>query len=120
MYWGGYRLDSVAHPPRLRYERPGQGGLMDHTILVVDDEPASLRALQRTLSPRYRVLAADSGEMGLEVLAREAVSLIVTDHRMPGLSGVEMLARARSSHPDAVRIVLTGYADVEALVEAIN
>ena len=93
---------------------------MDHTILVVDDEPASLRALQRTLSPRYRVLAADSGEMGLEVLAREAVSLIVTDHRMPGLSGVEMLARARSSHPDAVRIVLTGYADVEALVEAIN
>lgn len=91
-----------------------------HTILVVDDEPASLRALQRTLLPEHRVLTAGDGEAGLAVLAAEPVSLIVTDHRMPGLSGVEMLARSRRSHPDAVRVVLTGYADLDALAEAIN
>lgn len=93
---------------------------MDHTILVVDDEPASLRALQRSLAPHYSVIAAGSGEAGLEALDRHAVSLIVSDHRMAGMTGVEMLSRSRFSHPDAVRIVLTGYADVEALVQAIN
>jgi signal transduction histidine kinase len=93
---------------------------MDHTILVVDDEPASLRALQRTLGRHYRVLAANGAAAGLATLAAEPVSLIVTDQRMPGLTGVEMLARSRTSHPDVVRIVLTGYADVDALVDAIN
>lgn len=93
---------------------------MEHTILVVDDEPASLRALQRSLSPHYNVVAAGSGEAGLEALVSHPVSLIVSDHRMAGMNGVEMLARSRVSHPDVVRIVLTGYAEVEALVEAIN
>lgn len=91
-----------------------------HTILAVDDEPASLRALRRTLAPHYRVLTADGGHDALALLRRHPVSLIVTDHRMPELSGIEMLARSRAEHPDVVRIVLTGYADVDALIEAIN
>jgi len=91
-----------------------------HTILVVDDEPASLRALRRTLAPHYPVLTADGGAQALAALRRETVSLVVTDHRMPELSGIEMLARSRAEHPDVVRIVLTGYAEVEALIQAIN
>lgn len=93
---------------------------MDHTILVVDDEPASLRALERALSRHYNVLTAGSGESGLELLGRHPISLIVSDNRMPGLSGVEMLCRSRRSHPETVRIVLTGYSEVSALAEAIN
>jgi len=93
---------------------------MDHTILVVDDEPASLRALRRVLSPHYDVVTAEGGSAALCALDVHPVSLIVSDHRMPELSGVEMLVRARASHPDAIRILLTGYADVEALVDAVN
>lgn len=92
----------------------------EHTILVVDDEPASLRALRRTLSPHYPVLEAGNGSEGLALLAAQPVSLVVTDHRMPGLTGVEMLVRGRAAHPDVVRILLTGYADLEALAEAVN
>jgi signal transduction histidine kinase len=92
----------------------------DHTILVVDDEPASLRALRRTLAPRYRVVEAGDGATALAQLEAEPISLIVTDHRMPGLTGVEMLVRGRATHPDVVRILLTGYAELEALAEAIN
>lgn len=93
---------------------------MKHTILAVDDEPANLRMLERLFHREYRVLTASSGEEGLEVLRREAVSLIISDQRMPGMTGTEMLRESIRTNPDAVKIILTGYTDVEALIDAIN
>jgi len=93
---------------------------MKHTILAVDDEPANLRMLERLFHREYRVLTAKSGEEALELLGREEVSLIISDQRMPGMTGTEMLQASIRTNPDAVKIILTGYTDVEALIEAIN
>jgi response regulator RpfG family c-di-GMP phosphodiesterase len=93
---------------------------MKHTILAVDDEPANLRMLERLFHREYTVLTANSGEEGLELLGQEAVSLIISDQRMPGMTGTEMLKESIRTNPDAVKIILTGYTDVEALIEAIN
>ena len=93
---------------------------MKHTILAVDDEPANLRMLERLFHREYRVLTANSGEEGLDILRREAVSLIISDQRMPGMTGTEMLRESLRTNPDAVKIILTGHTDIEALIEAIN
>jgi two-component system response regulator HupR/HoxA len=91
-----------------------------HVLLLVDDEPGILETLAMTLADDARVLTAQSGQEALGILEREEVSLVLTDQRMPGISGVDLLARARSLRPDAVRILLTGYADVEVIADAIN
>ncbi len=91
-------------------------------ILLVDDEENILRALKRLLVDEdYQVMTAGSGEKALEILRENRdVGLIVSDQRMPGLSGVEFLERAREIAPDAMRIMLTGYADINAAIDAIN
>lgn len=92
-----------------------------HTILIVDDEPHVLSSLRRLLSREgYRILAATSGAEGLELLRNHAVSLIISDQRMPVVIGAEFLARARLVSPHSMRIMLTGYAEVEAAAQAIN
>jgi response regulator RpfG family c-di-GMP phosphodiesterase len=93
---------------------------MNYTILAVDDEPANLRMLERLFRREYRVLTANSGEEALALLQKEHVSLIITDQRMPGMSGTEMLRESMHSSPDSIKIILTGYTDLEALTEAIN
>ena len=91
------------------------------TILIVDDEPRVLDALEAILAAEFRVLRAGHGEEALACLATEPdVAVIVTDHRMPGMTGVELLSRSQERAPDAVRIVLTAYTDVDSLMEAIN
>ncbi len=91
------------------------------TILIVDDEPRVLDALEAILAAEFRVLRAGHGEEALARLAAEPdVAVIVTDHRMPGMTGVELLRRSQEHTPDAVRIVLTAYTDVDSLMEAIN
>jgi two-component system, NtrC family, response regulator HupR/HoxA len=90
------------------------------TILVVDDEPRVLDALEAILAAEFRVLRAGNGEEALRVLEREDAAVIVTDYRMPGMTGVELLRRSQDLAPDAVRIVLTAYTDVDSLMEAIN
>ncbi len=90
-------------------------------ILVVDDEPDNLDLLYRTFYRDYKVLRATSGPAGLELLAREAeISVIISDQRMPIMSGTEFLSLTATQYPDIIRIILTGYTDVEDLVEAIN
>jgi len=90
-------------------------------ILFVDDEENVLRALKRLfMDEPYEVFTAQSGKEALEKLGQRHFSVIVSDQRMPEMSGSEFLARARELQPDAVRIVLTGYADVQAAIEAIN
>ena len=99
-------------PPTVPDETP--------TVLVVDDEPRVLDALEAILAADFRVLRAPSGEAALEVLAREDVAVIVTDYRMPGMTGVALLQRSQEVAPEAIRIVLTAYTDVDSLMEAIN
>ncbi len=93
---------------------------MQHTILAVDDEPANLRMVERLLRKDYRVLTAGGGEEALEILKREEVSLIVTDQRMPGMTGTDLLRESMQTSPDTVRIILTGYTDTDTLIDAIN
>jgi GAF domain-containing protein/class 3 adenylate cyclase len=90
-------------------------------ILVVDDEPDNLDLLYRTFYRDYQVLRATSGPAALDLLAQEGeVSVIISDQRMPIMSGTEFLSLTATQYPDIIRIILTGYTDVEDLVEAIN
>ncbi len=91
-----------------------------HTVLAVDDEPANQRAMRRALAEDWRVLTAGSGAEALAVMATEPVALVVTDHRMPGMTGAAFLAETITRHPAVIRIVLTGFAETEVLLDAIN
>ena len=94
---------------------------MERTLLLVDDEPNILSSLVRVLRrDGYTILRANSGAEGLTILSETPVDVIVSDHRMPEMTGVEFLHQARSVQPDAVRIVLSGYTELEAVTEAIN
>ena len=97
------------------------GGDDERTLLLVDDEPKVLAALKRVLRREdYRVLTATSGEEALDLLAVEKVQVIVSDQRMPGMSGAEFLNAVKELYPDTIRIVLSGHTDLEAIMESIN
>jgi response regulator RpfG family c-di-GMP phosphodiesterase len=91
-----------------------------HPILVVDDEVANVRLLKRVLSPEHDVFEAQSGAEGVAILEKEPISLIITDQRMPSMTGVQLLEKSLTLRPDAIKILLTGYTDVQALIDAIN
>ncbi|MDD5176670.1 MAG: EAL domain-containing protein [Sterolibacterium sp.] len=91
------------------------------TLLLVDDEANILSALKRLLRhDGYDILTALGAEQGLEQLASHPVDVIVSDQRMPGMSGVEFLRRVKTLHPETVRLVLSGYTDLQAVTDAIN
>lgn len=92
------------------------------SVLFVDDEENILKALTRlTMDEEFSVITASSGQQGLECLQeRPDMALIVSDQRMPGMNGAEFLHRSRELAPDAIRILLTGYSDITAAVDAIN
>ncbi len=91
------------------------------TLLFVDDEPNILSALRRLFHGKgYRLLLAEGGEKGLELLEREPVDLVVSDMRMPGMDGARFLEQVRARWPGIVRILLTGYADISSTIAAIN
>lgn len=95
--------------------------MQKNTILIVDDEANVLQSLRRAFRREpYRVLTALSGPEGLEILQKEQVELIISDQRMPEMSGVQFLARAKELYPDTVRIILSGYTDASSVIEAIN
>src|SRR5436853_4003458 len=91
-----------------------------HTILAVDDEHANLRLLERLLRHDYRVVTATNGDEALAVLRREKVSLIITDQRMPGMTGTELLRKSRTLDPDMVRMVVTANTDADTFIDAIK
>jgi response regulator RpfG family c-di-GMP phosphodiesterase len=93
----------------------------DHTVLFVDDEVNILKALQRLLrNEPMNVLTAPRPEQALELLEREDAQVVVTDQRMPDMSGVDMLSLIRERNPNIVRMMLTGYTEMNIAVEAIN
>src|SRR5690606_20568339 len=90
-------------------------------ILIVDDEEAILETMAFTFEDEYDVLTATSARQALEILdAQGPIAAVITDQRMPEITGVEFLARVCSLHPNTTRIILTGYADGDAMVRAIN
>ncbi|MEL7035451.1 MAG: response regulator [Cyanobacteria bacterium J06592_8] len=90
-------------------------------MLVVDDEPDNLDLLYRTFRRNFNVFKAESGVRALEVLETEGeVAVIISDQRMPEMKGTEFLSKTVGSFPNTVRIILTGFTDIEDLVEAIN
>ena len=97
------------------------GSAVPATLLFVDDEANILSSLKRLFRPfGYRIFTAESGAVGLEIMAREPVDLVVSDMRMPEMNGAQFLEQVRRKWPDAVRILLTGYADIGSTIEAIN
>ncbi len=89
-------------------------------VLIVDDEPNTLTLLKQLFTREIPVFTATDGERALEVLEKEHIGVIVADQRMPEMSGTELLGRVMTTHPDVVRIILTAYADIDTLSEAIN
>ncbi|ASU36457.1 response regulator [Mucilaginibacter xinganensis] len=90
------------------------------TVLYVDDEDNNLFSLKATFRIKYNVLTAVSGDAALEILDTIKVHIIITDQRMPGMTGVAFLEKVLEKYPDPMRILLTGYADMEAVVDAVN
>lgn len=107
---------------RTMSESPSLSSLEKGKILFVDDEENILRSLQRLfMDEEVEVFTASSGAKGLEILAREGeVGVIVSDQRMPEMTGVDFLAKSKAISPQSIRILLTGYADVNAAIDAIN
>lgn len=90
-------------------------------LLIVDDEENILKALMRVFRrDGYHILTASSGEEGLEILKAYPVAVILSDMRMPNMDGVEFLDKVRKLYPDTIRIVLSGYTDLDSVTEAIN
>ncbi len=89
-------------------------------ILVVDDEPEMLKSLRDLLRMDFDVFTANSGAEGMKLLQEHPIHVVMTDQRMPQMSGVEFLRQIKDEHPVAIRMIFTGYADIQAIIDAIN
>ena len=92
-----------------------------YTILFVDDEKSVLSSLKRLLRKEdYDIITAQSGKEGLDILESNDVQVIISDQRMPEMSGTEFLAEVKKDYPDIIRIILSGYTDVDVVIDTIN
>jgi signal transduction histidine kinase len=91
-----------------------------HTLLIVDDEPDVLDSLRHQFHREYRVLTSLAGKDAIQIIENDDVELILSDQRMPGMSGDQLLREARQLKPDAIRMLFTGYADIQAVIRAVN
>jgi len=89
-------------------------------LLVVDDEPYILTTLSALLAPDFEVYTADCGETAQKIFQQHRIDLILTDQKMPRMSGVQLLEWVRESYPQTIRLLMTGFAELEDAVEAIN
>jgi serine/threonine-protein kinase len=101
-------------------ERSEGDGPFRLTLLVVDDEQRILESLVELFGDRYRILTAKSGDEAIEVFEKERPELVLCDQRMPGSSGIETLKRMRELEPGTIRMLLTGYSDIDVVIEAVN
>jgi adenylate cyclase len=92
----------------------------DFTIVYVDDEEQNLISFKASFRREYNILTALSGKEGIEILKNNDVHLIITDQRMPEMTGIQFLERIMPEFPDSIRIILTGFSDIEAIIGAIN
>jgi signal transduction histidine kinase len=91
-----------------------------HPLLIVDDEPDVLDSLRHLFHRRFEVLIADNGPEAIRILESRDIHIILSDQRMPGMTGDELLHRAQQIQPDAIRLLFTGYADIQAVIDAVN
>ena len=91
-----------------------------HCLLVVDDEPDVCDSVQDLLRREFRVLKAHSAEEGYRLMQEEEVHIVMSDQRMPQITGIELLTRLKARHPHAIRMLFTGFADLESIIAAIN
>ena len=95
--------------------------MLKHRILIVDDDERLLRSFHRILSTKFNVLTANSALLGLEcITGQDPFSIVISDYKMPGMNGVDFLAEVGRKAPDTVRILLTGYADLNVALDAVN
>jgi response regulator RpfG family c-di-GMP phosphodiesterase len=92
----------------------------DISILYVDDEENNLVSFKATFRVKYNVFTAIGGEEAIKVMEQNHVHIIITDQRMPGMTGVEFLEKILEKYPEPMRILLTGYADLNAVIDAVN
>lgn len=90
------------------------------TILYVDDEENNLVSFKANFRIKYNVFIAISGDEAMKIINSKHIDIIITDQRMPNMTGVEFLEKVLETHPDPMRILLTGYADMNAVVDAVN
>lgn len=93
---------------------------MTHSLLLIDDEKDITDSLERQFRKKFKIFKANTGLDGLKILRKEKVSLIISDQRMPNMTGVEFFEQAQRIQPEAIRILLTGYTDVESVIASIN
>jgi response regulator RpfG family c-di-GMP phosphodiesterase len=91
-----------------------------HCLLIVDDEPNVCDSVHDLLRREFRVLKANCAEEGYRIMQNEEVHIVMSDQRMPQISGVELLTKVKSRYPQAIRMLFTGFADLESIVAAIN
>jgi DNA-binding NtrC family response regulator len=91
-----------------------------HPILLVDDEPEILFSLKGLLRREFELHTAESGQEALDILQKHPIHVVMTDQRMPEMTGVQLMQQVANRHPEAIRIVFTGYADIKAVIDAIN
>ncbi|WP_220498023.1 response regulator [Rhodopirellula sp. JC639] len=91
-----------------------------HSILLVDDEPEILFSIKGLLRREFKLYTAESGAEALEILNQHPIHVVMTDQRMPKMTGVELMGKVKNEYPDAIRMVFTGYADIKAVIDAIN
>lgn len=91
-----------------------------HCLLIVDDEPNVCDSVHDLLRREFRVLKAHSADEGYRIMQEEEVHIIMSDQRMPQITGVELLTKVKSRYPQAIRMLFTGFADLESIVAAIN
>jgi DNA-binding NtrC family response regulator len=89
-------------------------------VLLVDDEPEILHSLKGLLRREFDLHTAESGQQALEILREHPIQVIMTDQRMPEMTGAQLLSQVREVSPETVRIIFTGYADIKAVVDAVN
>jgi response regulator RpfG family c-di-GMP phosphodiesterase len=90
------------------------------SILYVDDEANNLIAFRAVYRTKYTIFTALSGLEGLEILNEHNINIVITDQRMPNMTGVEFLEKVIELHPAPIRILLTGYTDMSAIIDAVN
>ena len=91
-----------------------------YSILYIDDEENNLTSFKSTFRRDYRIHVASSGAEGLEIMEKHSIQLVITDQRMPDMTGIEFLEQIVPLYPDCMRMIMTGYSDLEAVIQAIN
>ncbi|MFA9390384.1 MAG: ATP-binding protein [Prolixibacteraceae bacterium] len=94
--------------------------MFEHNLLIIDDEPEIVKALTRQFRRKYNVFSTTNAEDGFNIMEKENIQVVLSDQRMPGLTGIDFFSKIKNKYPDALKLILTGYSDIEAVIGAIN